>query len=149
MVYNFFLKSLPNPNYTPKDATVLQLKNSGNFRLIRNSQVVDSILKYDASNKYILERGEHVLSRMTGTWEAANQIMDLSIERDTSFYNARTLLKQSPPLINDPEKVRLFFNTVAEQARMTAAYIQALTWQRAMAYVHLRFIKKEYHLEND
>lgn len=149
--YYYYLRTMYYPNFTTSDATITQLKNSGNLRLIRNRQVTDSILNYDRINKIISERADMLNTRINRTWEAANLIMNISIQSDTSYYihEKRMLIKQPPPLINDLEKQRTFFNCVSEEIRINAAYLRFLIDLRTKAEDYLRFIKKEYQLENE
>ena len=44
--------------FIPNDGTMLQLKNSGAFRLIRTRTVADSIAKYDVSTRFLLQQGD-------------------------------------------------------------------------------------------
>ena len=44
--------------FQPNDGTMVQLKNSGAFRLIRNYAAVDSITKYDVGVRNIVRQGE-------------------------------------------------------------------------------------------
>jgi hypothetical protein len=71
--------------FVPNDGTILQLKNSGAFRLIRNRIVVDSISKYDISvrnllGQYAVEENsiEHYRAASTSIFDALvfNKMMD-------------------------------------------------------------------------
>ena len=50
---------LPFQDFVYTDATIQQLKNSGSFRLLKNKNVVDSIIAYtsDVDKTYINTRG--------------------------------------------------------------------------------------------
>jgi hypothetical protein len=149
MVYYYFIRSRFYPIYLPNDATLMQLKNSGNFRLIKNTQVVDSILKYDHLSKYIIVWGNRYHSKIQHTEQAADLILDLSLSRDPTYYDypKRNLIKQPPLITNNLEQIRSFFNAVSEEAAHSDNYMKPLKWQRGMAASYLRFIRKEHHLE--
>ncbi|HEY6063628.1 MAG TPA: hypothetical protein VIV35_08465 [Chitinophagaceae bacterium] len=50
----FYARYLPRPFiYIPNDATIQQLKSSGNLRLIRKQGVTDTILSYDQQFRFI------------------------------------------------------------------------------------------------
>ena len=44
--------------FLPNDGTMLQLKNSGAFRLVRNREIVDSLAAYDVSVRNFMRQGE-------------------------------------------------------------------------------------------
>ncbi|HLF47053.1 MAG TPA: hypothetical protein VI548_11545 [Chitinophagaceae bacterium] len=146
LVYQHYLNSRFFPDFISNDATMLQLKNSGNLRLIKKIMVADKILSYDALNKIITERSELLRSATIRTGQAASPLMDLTITRDSLFYNKNMLLQQPASLSKDTEKLRSFFNTVTEEARIAAAYIRFLSahYKQADSLIHL--MQKEYNL---
>lgn len=54
-VYYFTRLLVRTPNYFPSDASILQLKYSGNFRLIHNSALVKQIGSYENQNREFVE----------------------------------------------------------------------------------------------
>jgi hypothetical protein len=44
--------------FLPNDGTMLQLKNSGAFRLVRNRKIVDSLANYDVNVRNFMRQGE-------------------------------------------------------------------------------------------
>ncbi len=50
-MYYFARRLVRSPNYFPSDASILQLKYSGNFRLIKNSILVKQIGSYENQNR--------------------------------------------------------------------------------------------------
>jgi len=135
------------PNYIPSDASVLQLKNSGSFRLIKKTAVVDSILKYDERNRLIANRTELYQEVLQKSWEAAYPVMDLTIMRDTFYVQNQQLVKQPPAISSDAEKLKIFFNANLREAVIVNFYITFLTQQRSYIDRLLPFIKKEYRLD--
>src|SRR5436190_2738908 len=60
-IYFFARSSSPPVNIFPNDGTIQQLKSSGNLRLIRNSQIANSIMAYDQKMRGALfEMGDEV-----------------------------------------------------------------------------------------
>ena len=50
----YYARYLPRPFvYIPNDATIQQLKSSGNLRLIRRPAIADTILSYDQQSRFI------------------------------------------------------------------------------------------------
>jgi hypothetical protein len=66
------------PDFIYTDATIQQLKNSGGFRLIRNHQVVDSIMHYDGLVKQALINEAELGKVLDKTDEYNNEIFNRS-----------------------------------------------------------------------
>ena len=147
-LYHYYLNVRRTfPNYVPNDASVIQLKNSGSFRLIKKTAVVDSILKYDERNRLIASRTELYQDILQKSWEAAYPVMDLTVMRDTLYVQNRQLVKQPPALSNDADKLKIFFNANLREAEIVTVYLVFLTQQRRYIDKLLPFIEKEYHLD--
>jgi len=54
-LYYYARQIIRLPNYFPSDASILQLKYSGNFRLIKNSTLVKQIGSYENSTREFIE----------------------------------------------------------------------------------------------
>jgi hypothetical protein len=84
-------------NFEYHDRTIEQLKNSGNFRLIRKSIVADSIIDYDASVKSILRDQE---SQSNDIYRNLNYLQD-------KFFNS----KYSRVAVNNPKQADSLFKS--------------------------------------
>ncbi|HEX8331456.1 MAG TPA: hypothetical protein VF622_02470 [Segetibacter sp.] len=137
-------------NYNAR--TFEQLKYSGNFRLIKNANIADSITSYYQRMKYIDETRDLLNDRHTMLAEESNLIFD--------SYIFQTMVKKSPFQINPPEGnpplmphtakdlnkylERLTFYYVLQVIQSTS--IQQRQLQRTERL--LRSIKKEYKLND-
>jgi len=148
LVYQHYLNSRFFPDFISNDATMLQLKNSGNLRLIKKIMIVDKIHSYDALNKIITERAALLRGATIRTWEAASPLLDLTITRDSLFYYKNKLLQQPVSLLDDAEKQRSFFNAVTEEGRIAASYIRFLTAHYRQADTLIQLMQKEYHVKS-
>jgi len=134
------------------DGTILQLKNSGGLRLIRNKNAVDSIIVYDNEViKTILNQQEIYESRFRNdivsnhfgkifnayVWDA---MVDDTATISRTVNNPK-LFNNDPKLIND-FVVQVI--TIKTTFRLTNVYIEKAihSAERLIA-----FLKKEYHLE--
>lgn len=83
--YAYFIQGSFMPVFIPNDAALVQLKNSGNLRLIIKKGVADSILIYDSRNKLITEHNQKYSQLGDEMWNAAYPIMQARVMSDTSY----------------------------------------------------------------
>ena len=84
----FFSRYLPRTfAYIPNDATIQQLKNSGNLRLIQNRSIVDTVLAYDQQFRFmetIRIREEQLLYRV---FDLLNQFFDPAVFDEMNMFD--------------------------------------------------------------
>jgi len=149
--YADFMKGGFVPVFRPTDATIIQLKNSGNLRLIRNKEVVDSILEYDFRNRKILDHNETYSIHNNRLWDAAYPIMQGWIMADTSYVDfPKRAIKavQLPPLNNDKLTNQVFFGILARGILITRVNRSYLIQQRESAELLITFLQSKYNLNN-
>jgi hypothetical protein len=146
--YNSFATRGVAFRFTPVDGTMQQLKNGGNLRLVRKSNVSDSIVSYDVAVRAFMF-GTNDEEDMMGTYRnIAEGIFDgvvLNGMRDAD--NNVNRLEQNPPLrLTEDSKFRLnyrihmltvFNKTMRKEAKKLLAKAQRLE----------QLLKTEYHLE--
>ncbi|HUZ59924.1 MAG TPA: hypothetical protein VMU83_14200 [Hanamia sp.] len=71
---NFFHFNLFKYN----DKTIQELKSSGDFRLIRNREITDSIMAFDVDMKYILMHEQDIKDFMMASKDIESKIFDFS-----------------------------------------------------------------------
>jgi len=91
LLYRCAALLLSNDNFTYHDRTIMQLKNAGNFRLIRNKNVADSIIEYDAR---IVSNLKDLEERYTLIYFQNREVLQEQLF-NTKFYSLR----------GDPEKL--------------------------------------------
>lgn len=142
--------------WTYSDRTIDQLKNSGNFRLIRNKAVSESISQYDGFiRNYINDmQNSLILKHWQGINEAGNDIFKSSVFRE--YFKSGKFTYQSVVLPNTPyfltnDKIVLekFINKLDQ-------YAVYLEWFQMNIDVALQknktldsLIRKEYHVESN
>ena len=146
----FFARHVFNgPPFESTDGTMQQLKNSGNMRLIKNENVINNILSYDASVKGLKEWDETdtrirtTFREIGGTVFNANQYYH-SIDAKMKFVRPTT----NPQLITDNT---VTINTITFQLQYLSISCLGNT-QRGMALKTkaenlINLLKKEYHLK--
>jgi len=138
-------------NFEYHDRTILQLKNSGNLRLIRNDEAADSITIYDNEKiKALLIQQENELEfRKHITLEIVGKILNAFVWKEMIDSTGQLHKPVNDPslITNDPSLINQFsFDMVALNAGMT--YTNRLISQViASAKNLIALLKKKYHWE--
>jgi hypothetical protein len=140
--------------WTYSDRTIDQLKNSGNFRLIRNKAVSNGISEYDGFiSNYIADmQNTLILKQWQEVSEAGTEIFKASVFKQYfesgNFYYHPVVLPVAPYfLTNDKILLQKFINKLDQ-------YSVFINWFRDNINKAMQqneqldsLIKKEYHLE--
>ncbi|HKC36572.1 MAG TPA: hypothetical protein VKB95_10940 [Chitinophagaceae bacterium] len=135
------------------DRTIEQLKNSGNFRLIRNNLVSDAIIQYDGyvRNFVLAMQDEAILFY----YRKADDIRD-GIFKSAVFGNwikgfGKINIIQLPPapyfLSTDRKQVDTYINLLGKYSAANSWFIQNVQSAIKTAKTLDLLIKKEYHLQ--
>jgi len=146
----FFARHVFNgPPFVSTDGTMQQLKNAGNLRLIKNENIISSILAYDASVKELKEWDESDTRIRTtfretgGTVFNADQLYK-AMDSDFKFIRPTT----NPQLITDNPAT---INNMAFQIQFLSLSCLGNSQRgkalKTKAEDLIGLLKKEYHLE--
>jgi hypothetical protein len=127
--------------FESNDATLVQLRNSGGYRLIEKDRVADSIALYDTRVHMIYEQGNYYLDYYKQIRGLLDEMADLTVSPHD---------KPLPPLETDPPKTRLFFNKILEFRTAVHSYCNSPVYIKGHLLYATRlieFLKKEYDLE--
>ncbi len=138
-------------NYT--DRTVEQLKNSGNFRLIRKKNVSDMIMNYDVGIRGFVGNMQdmYLLPELRLMSDAAREVFYSSVVRN--YYKERSgyhpvQLPEKPWFISvEKNKIQKFINLSEEYALSVESFIVNTKYATDMAVKLDSLIRKEYHLK--
>ena len=148
--YSYFIKGASTPIFRTTDATIIQLKNSGNFRLIRTIEVSDSILNYDRWNQTIVNHNEIFSDQNDEIWDAAYPIMQGWIMADTNYMKEREFKQiELPPLVNNNQQKQIFFGKVARGILITRVNRSLLIQHKMRAERLISFLGKKYHINHE
>ncbi|BDQ12065.1 hypothetical protein [Sediminibacterium sp. TEGAF015] len=148
--YEYFFKGAFLPVFRSTDATVIQLKNAGNLRLIRRKEVVDSILGYDSRNRAIADHNESFSKQNDKVWDEAFPIIQTWIFADSSYvdFEKREILSNVlPELNNNKLQNQIFFGNLTRSILYTKVNRNYLIQQKAKAESLISFLQTKYHLE--
>jgi hypothetical protein len=148
LVFHTFYNSA---SFTSNNATLQQLKSTGDYRLIKKEHVADSLSKYDtdiqdmsSQTNYYNEYFKEILSRL-------DAITDMSIYGDSLFMiNGKFTPKHIPGLGTDSNQFRTLFNKAFDFRIITSSYANnMLKPELENATRLITFLKKEYDLEDE
>ena len=142
-------------NFEYHDRTIEQLKNGGNFRLIRKTAISDSLIDYDATIKSRL-RDQEMQSNVI--YQAINFLQDKLF--NTKFYGTNTGVNEGPidsafkvspeiftPLKEKEAELFQYYNHLQYYKLMTRYRLSTSKTLLRKATNLIELIKKEYHLK--
>jgi hypothetical protein len=134
--------------FISNDATMMQLKNSGGLRFIKQDHVADSIANYDFAVRDIYLSQIPYSKGINDVMDAAQELLVDNIYQDSSYFkNGAFTNKTLPLLTSDPQKIKIFFNKVSYERGWTQNYIRNLQAWLPFAINLVDFLKKEYGSE--
>ena len=137
------------------DRTIEQLKNSGNFRLIRNNPVSDAIIQYDGyvRNYVISMQDEAILYYYRKADDSRTGIFKSEVFGNWMKIGFEKNIIQLPPapyfLSTDRKQVETYINLLGKYSVANYWFLQNVQAAVKMAVSLDSLIKKEYHLENE
>jgi hypothetical protein len=147
--YNIAIQYLYNSaSFKSNDATLQQLKSTGDYRLIEKGHVADSLSKYDADIHDIYNQGNYYEAYYKDILSRLDELLDMTIFGDTTFVkNGKLIGKELPGLRNDNGQLRVFFNKIFDFKIITSSYAgNYLKPELENAKRLIAFLKKEYHI---
>lgn len=157
---NFFHFNLFKYN----DKTIQEMKSSGDFRLVRNRDITDSIMAFDADMKYILIVEQDIKEFMVDSKNMESKIFDFSqLNTNPSDYsqlhgNTSLLLnlQRLPELQNkgallttDKQTIAEYYNKLYTLHKLSVYYAYLFTEGNRKGTILLQQIQKHYHLEDE
>lgn len=152
--FDYYIQTNLERIYSPAEPTIQQLKNSGNFRLIENHLVLDSILLYESRiNGYFLNQTTYVVEYNKRLLQAQEKIFDqvhFNEFLNAQFNNTEPTDSSDYSLAlfsTDAEKKKELYNIFVGNKASEVFYAQTLYGMKEQAASLIRFIKEEYHLQ--
>ncbi|MFN9665998.1 MAG: hypothetical protein ACK57C_05325, partial [Bacteroidota bacterium] len=147
--YEKFVKGAFVPIFRPNDATIVQLKSSGNLRLVNKQDVTDSILSYDKIREKLVEHNDYLVKGNDEVWEKAYPLFKAWIFADTSYMDLsrRTLVRfDVPPLRVDALQQQIFFGHLGRMMLILRVNRDYMNQQKDKATNLIQFLEKRYNL---
>jgi hypothetical protein len=142
--------------FSYNNRTVQQLKNAGNFRLLKNEAVADSILQYDnLINTFIISQWIDLKNTMYAYKDVEAKIISYqqlsNIESDRYSFNDSVFVgnDKNSLITNDRQTLSLYYNRLFIHASLMRLFISNLGYSKISAIRLMNFITKQYNLGNE
>jgi hypothetical protein len=124
--YYYVIKYCYNESsFKSNDATLEQLKSTGDYRLIEKDHVADSLSKYDIDMRNIYKQGEYYEGYFKEIISRLDELANVTVLGDTSFIkNGKMGDRPFPQLRVENGKLTTFFNKVYVFKIITNAYVE-------------------------
>lgn len=146
----YYARYLPRPYiYIPNDATIQQLKSSGNLRLIQSQEIKDSMLAYDQQFRFmetIRIREDQLIQRI---FNYLNDFFDPAVFDQMNLYDIEFTRPPGNPKLLTKDK-KLIMGLLSELQYLRTVNLGEIGWfkkRKAQAESTLAFVEKEYHLK--
>lgn len=152
MIYGMVALLIDFNDFIYSDRTIEQLRNSGNFRLIRKNNIADSLISYDSFIRVQLKEQESTLLKLLlNLLSLQNELFDSDLvqakfqelKKDPSFIRRDS----NYPIVNHPEKLFKYYNDLFTYRVGIRYLINSEKGLKDWASKLLGLVKKEYHLE--
>lgn len=152
----FFARQMPRLNilFFPATAAMNQLKNSGAIRLIKKTNITDSILAYDVATDAFAQRQNTEIDYRNSYREVVGDIFDASVfvsMIDTSAHDLNQVILKprfvKPLLTHDQRTINNFCTRVHFIYSASIITRNTLGHLKSQAISLIGLLKKEYHLE--
>jgi hypothetical protein len=143
--------SFINSNVPFTKRTLMQLKNSGGMRLIRNKAAADTIISYDENCEMIEKQGDYFvnIAQEKGT-VLNNKIFDSQYLLNLNKSNMKDFLQSESKitLLNSDKKLmKEYANTIFISQSVLTGYIKMLEGLHQTIPEKIMFLEKEYRLQ--
>ena len=132
------------------DRTIQQLKNAGSYRLIKNTIVSDSILKYYSNLERLYSLQDQIHARQEEYIVSSRELFDPVVFESMVDNRTNNITKPSgnPPLLDYERKPLLKLVSIIHNLKSGNRSIQREILNRYNeARALIRFLKSEYHLK--
>lgn len=147
LAFKYFYNSA---TFKSNDATLQQLKSTGDYRLIERFHASDSLTLYDADIHDIYSQGDYYQLYFKEILFRFDELIDVTVFGDTAFIkNGKMTDTPLPQLRNDSGELQTFFNKVFDLRLITDAYAEYHLKPQLKKSKHLiAFLKKEYDIQD-
>jgi hypothetical protein len=137
--------------HIPHNGSFIQLDNQSGYALIRNRNIVDSLIDYESGKHLIKDQEEFYKITLLKIYDLKYDLVDETIYDDASKFDKEKgvfLPKANPYLNLDKVKLIKFFNIARDYKKETRLYYKIILKNHLNLSLNLiNMIKKEYDLD--
>jgi|SRR5689334_2741803 len=141
--------------FSYNNETVQQLKNSGNFRLVKDRAVVDSILHYDNTvNSFVVNQYNDLKSTLLSYKDAEARVLPYSELKNANsspygLFDSSVFKRVNTHtfITHDKELIAFYYNKLFTHEMLCHTFILSLTISQQRATRLINFINKQYQLQ--
>ena len=143
----YYARYLPRPAvFWANNTTNEELKYSGNFILIKNQKIIDSLLEYNDNFifiDFIKEREEYLVRRL---FDQINVMFDPMVFDEMNVYDIEFIYPSGNPKINSKNQdvIKVFLSNLHYVKKVNVGQLGHLKKHQKKAKEILNFIKEEY-----
>ena len=132
-----------------RDVTLSQLKSTGSYRLIQKDSAAYKIAAYDQSFPTIYDQGKAYEKSLFDAQDVLFELIDMNALINKEYFHGKVPTgKELPPVLNDPQKLKIYFNKVLFVREIIDNYANNfLQSERDGATDLIHFLQKAYRLE--
>jgi hypothetical protein len=149
--YYYIIKYCYNStSFKSNDATLQQLKSTGDYRLIETDHVADSLTKYDRDIHSVYGQGDYYEIYFKEILSRLDELTDLTVLGDTTFIkNGKMMNKPLPQLRAESGKLTTFFNKIFVFRIITTSSVgNNLEPQLGNSKRLIEFLKNKYAIQD-
>jgi hypothetical protein len=136
--------------FKSSDATLQQLKSTGDYRLIEKDHVADSLTKYDTDTHDVYGQGDYYEIYYKEILSRLDELTDMTVLGDTSFIKGGIVMNKTfPQLRSENGKLATFFNKILVFKLITSSYVENdLEPQLKNSKRLIKFLKTKYSIDD-
>ena len=137
--------------FSYNNETIQQLKSSGNFRLMKDKNVVDSMLSYDNTiNSFTVNQYNDLKNTLLSYKDAEAKVFPYSELKKTRWHfdpSDFKIVNKHTFITHDKELIAVYYNKLFLHGMLCHTFISTLQRSQQKAIRLISFINKQYHLE--
>jgi len=152
-VYEMAAMLIDFNDFIYSDRTIEQLRNSGNFRIIRNSHVSDTLISYDSFIRVQLKEQESTLLKiLLDLIKLQNELFDsdaveVKFKELKNFGSSAKATGIKYSIVDNKEKIFKYYNDLFLYRAAIEYIMSSESGLKVWAENLITLVKKEYHLK--
>ena len=149
-IYRLCRYGLVHPSFiSPTERTLLQLKNSGGMRLIKQKAAVDSIIAYDDMIKKLTDQQSYYERYQNETINSSFVLLNFKYYQDGKIKNSSSDYESAQLIVKDKTKVIELGNRIVVYKGVVGFYNSRLKEMQVHAVNLINTLRKEYGLKSE